>query len=470
MTSILNCKDFQLVTSDYDIFNNNITSKVTEINSNIIFSGFYDFLTHYINLTEAEKATFINNYIYWQETEGGGFPAIQNDSHVVFIYYNTTAVIESCAIVGDFSAYNAINMTRLDSNFSFFYYSLSTNFLEFPHTSFEFSVESRTRIDYFYIINGEDEWRTDPRNPHQSPFTVGQNASELAMPLFQQPVDIIHRPEIPHGTVITLQTPWQNPKVQVYLPPNYDPLGCYPTMYTGDGSSYITLMAAINILDNMIADLRIKPIIAVFIDHKDSDPNDPNNVFTRINWYNCNPEYLTYLDSLVTYIDDTYATIPSPYARLHLGFSISALASAYVVLERPTTFKLLASQSGSYSKGEDSYEIMTKYSHAAASLDLKGWFSVGTYENNNNFEILMVNDTKNMVSIFNMKGWPTEAIHNPECHSFGAWRHILDEMLEYFFSAPITTTSTIQERTILPFAFVLLPLIVIIYSRKRREN
>ncbi len=481
-------KDVQIVTADYDVYDNIF---LKSIETNITFSGFYDFLSQYNNSTEIERPTIIDNYISWQKTDGGGFPAIQNDSHVVFIYYNETTLIESCAIIGDFSAYNTINMTRLAPNISFFYYSLSNNVLQFPHTSFEFIVEPITRIDYFFIINGGDEWRVDPRNPRQSPFTFGQNASELAMSQFQQPLDIIHRSDIPHGTLTTLQTPWHNPNVQIYLPPNYDPLGSYPTMYTGDGSFYITLMSAIDVLDNLIADQRIEPIIVVFIDHKNSDPSNPNDSLSRIEWYNCNPEYLTYLDSLNTYIDENFATNPSPYARLHLGFSISALTSAYVILERPRTFKLLASQSGSYPKGEASYEIMTKYTHAPNSLDLKVWFSVGSYENNNNFNSPMVDTTKNMVSICDAKGWSVEAIYNPECHSYGAWRHTLDDLLEYFFSEPITKTlppssqiptttgisetqvttitSIIQERTPLPLISILLPLIALLYSQKRKS-
>ncbi|MFX0207814.1 MAG: alpha/beta hydrolase, partial [Candidatus Hodarchaeota archaeon] len=485
ITPNINYVDFQSVRNEDGSKFGNIKPKSTEIDSSTAFSDFYDFLIQYSNSPETEKATIIDNYISWQETDGGGFPAIQNDSHVVFIYYNKTALIESCAIIGDFSAYNAINMTRLDPNFSLFYYPLSNNTLKFSHTSFEFIVEPTTRIDYFFIINCEDRWRKDPRNPHQSPFTFNQNASELVMPYFQQSFDIIHRPDIPHGTLTTLQSPWQNPVVQVYLPPNYNPQGNYPTLYTGDGSYYITLMSTINILDNMIADQRIEPIIAVFIDHKDADPNNPNDALSRIDWYKCNSEYLTYLDSLVTFIDEKYATNPSPYARLHLGFSISALASAYVILERSQKFKLLASQSGSYSIGEVAYEIMIKYAHAPISLDLKTWFSVGTYENNNNFNSPMVDDTKNMVSICIAKGWPTEAIYNPECHSFGAWRHILDNMLEYFFADPITitkatssqiqttttttTTSVTQESATLNFVFVLIPLFLLIFSRKRKS-
>jgi enterochelin esterase family protein len=386
-------------------------------------------------------------------------------------------------------------MTRLDANFSFFYYELSNNFLQFPHTSFVFKIEPTTRIDYFFLINGEEDLYTDPRNPHVSPSSFGRNSSELAMPLFQQPLEIIHRPGIPHGTLTTLQVPWDNPNVQVYLPPNYYPSGKYPTMYTGDGSYYVTLMSAVEILDNMIADQRIEPIIAVFIDHKDADPTDPNDVFTRLEWYNCNSEYLTYLDNLVAYIDENYATNPSPYARLHLGFSISALASAYVALERSETFKLFASQSGSYPIGESLYELMTKFTNAPISLDLKPWFSVGTYENNNNFGSPMVNTTMNMTSICTAKGWSVEVNYNPECHSFGAWRHLLDEMLEYFFSDPITktmptssqthtgtehsgtqyttstaTTSIIQEKTNFLLVFVFLPLLLLVFSRKRKSK
>ncbi len=486
-TIIMTPNLIQVVKTENDNKVDNIVKKTSELNTNQFFSSFYDFLVQYHNSTESEKATVIDYYITWQETDGGGFPAIQNDSHVVFIYYNSTTSIESCAILGDFTAYNAINMTKLDDNFSFFYYALSSNFFQFPHTSFEFIIEPATRIDYFFIINGEDEWRIDPRNPNQTPYTFGKNASELAMPKFIQPLDIIHRPDIPHGTLTTLQTPWNNPIVQVYLPPNYDQLGNYPTMYTGDGSYYIQLMSATDILDNMIADQRIEPIIAIFIDHKDADPNNPNDIYSRINWYNCNAEYLTFLDGLVAFIDANYATNPSPYARLHLGFSISALASAYVVLERSNTFKLLASQSGSYSRGETTFGIMSKYAQTPISMDLKTWFSVGLYENNNNFKVPMVEDTKNMVSICNAKGWSTTAVYNPECHSFGAWQHILDDMLEYFFSEPITETMptssqtqtsfqtktttalTDQEITNIPFIIILCSLMILIASRKRKS-
>ncbi|MFX0064795.1 MAG: alpha/beta hydrolase-fold protein [Candidatus Hermodarchaeota archaeon] len=419
------------------------------------FLNFSDFLTQYNIANETEKPNIINNYLEWQETTGGGFPAIQNDTNVVFIYYNSTLTINSCTLVGDFTAWNEISMTRLAEGVNFFYR--------------EYSFEPTSRIDYVFVINGVEQ--VDPRNPNQAPLDFGYSSSELAMPKFVQPTEILYRSDIPHGTVATLQPPWENPKVQVYLPPNYDPKKTYPTLYTGDGSYYITLMSVVNILDNLIADQRIEPIIAVFIDPIDFDPlsNDTQTTYARILWYKCNPEYLTFLDKLVKYIDETYATNHSSYARAHLGFSISGLASAYVVIERPETFKLMACQSGSFRVGEE-FGIMEKYSNAPASLDLKTWFSIGTYENNNNFNVPMVEYTQSMAAICSEK-WPTEVVYIHECHSFGAWRHVLDDMLEFFFPYQIDPSTTASAETSMPIiiSLIVFPLmaIVLLYFRKK---
>lgn len=174
------------------------------------------------------------------------------------------------------------------------------------------------------------------------------------------------------------------------------------------------------------------------------------------------PEYLTYLDGLVDFIDEIYSTNQSAYARLHLGFSASGLASAYTIIERPEKFKLLASQSGAFWAG-DEYGIKIQYLLATLSLDLKTWFSVGTYENNNSNETPMVNDTQRMVEICREKGWITDEVYNPECHSFGQWRHVLDEMLEFFFPYKGSTKKIIQNPI-----YIILPLIIIpiLYKRK----
>ncbi len=315
------------------------------------FINFDDFLEQYTAALEEDKPEIINDYLEWQENNGG-FPAIQNNTDIVFIYYSVH-YLSTLGVVGDFNSWSSlISMVKLESDVSFFYKKMS--------------FEPSARLDYKFVKDGSD-WIIDPRNPNTVTGGFGPN-SELSMPEFIQPTEIIPRDNISHGEIITLSDPWISPKVQVYLPPNYSSNKTYSTFYTSDGSEYISLASATVILDNLIADKRIDPVIGVFIDP----------LGDRIEWYRCNPDYLTYLDGLVEFIDNTYSTNNSAYTRLHLGDSMGGIVSAYVGLERNETFKLIGSHSGAFWTGDD-YGILPKYHDASPSIDLKMWFSAGTY-------------------------------------------------------------------------------------------
>ena len=448
---------FVLINSNYKIVkseqteNRNLERKDNYLNLSYSFNNFSSFLELYHTANETEKPIILADYLSWQESIGGGFPAIQNITYTVFIYYDPLDTVDICGIVGDFTAWNVKNMTILEEGVSFFYFNCS--------------FEPTSRIDYLFVI--DDDLILDDRNPRTSPAGFDFIVSELAMPEFIQPEEINYREEIAHGQLQTLTNPWSNPIVQVYLPPYYDSNRLYPVLYTGDGSSYTDLMSMVNILDNLIADERISPIIVVFIDPIDFIPGQPYDYLIRVDWYNCNPEYLDYLEDLVEYIDSTYSTNTSAYARCHLGYSISGLVSTYVALEKPNLFKLVASQSGSFSIGQSSYLIKTKYSLASENLDFKAWFSIGTYENNNNFGTPMVEDTEEMASICESKGWITDLVYNVgECHSNGQWRHCLDEMLEFFFPYKIYI---IAEETEMKLLFLIIPSTVLVVFLKRRK-
>ncbi len=68
------------------------------------FDNFSHFVETYNSVSEVEKNTVLEDYLLWQETSGGGFPAIQNDTYVVFIYYSSSLVLDECGITGDFTA------------------------------------------------------------------------------------------------------------------------------------------------------------------------------------------------------------------------------------------------------------------------------------------------------------------------------------------------------------------------------
>jgi enterochelin esterase family protein len=396
----------------------------TTINSNAIFINFYDFITQFKQANDSDKLSLVNSYISWQEQHG--FPAIINDTHVIFIYY-TSGSDSSLNLAGDFNSwdFNYDPMSKLGPSINFFY-----RLKVFDPTA---------RLDYKFVKGGSN-WILDPRNPNKMPGGYGDN-SELRMPKFKQPTEILFRDNIAHGQLNTVSTSFvgANPTVQVYLPPNYDPLMNYSTAYFTDGSEYLIYDSTVNIIDNLIAEGRIEPIIGVFIDPWQS-------VNDRVTWYDCQfDSYINYIDVIVDFIDTTYATNTSATARLHLGDSLGGQISSYVGISRHNLFKNVGSHSGAFWYGQNTCNLIDKIEKANETMHLKFWFSAGVYEE------AIWNDTKKVQQMVYDKNWDCNSMYLQEGHSWGSWRHTLDDLLEFFYTPnPSDTnqcTATITQPT-----------------------
>ncbi|MCK7529194.1 MAG: hypothetical protein MZV64_72400 [Ignavibacteriales bacterium] len=117
------------------------------------------------------------------------------------------------------------------------------------------------RIDYLLIV--DDSTITDPRNPVVTPSGFGLH-SQCAMPLFETKTVREYRNNIQHGTIDTLwfesrQTSIPPRMLKIYKPANYDSLFLLPTLYVNDGFKAIEYNSYINVIDNLIADKKIKP-------------------------------------------------------------------------------------------------------------------------------------------------------------------------------------------------------------------
>lgn len=105
------------------------------------------------------------------------------------------------------------------------------------------------------------------------------------------------------------------------LPAGYGSSNTYPVIYTADGSAWRKFMALPVILDNLIADRVIEPVMAVMID----------SAKDRRSWYFYNPKYLEYLGKVVKYVDKRYSTRADDgrlVSILEGGYNLSGLASA----------------------------------------------------------------------------------------------------------------------------------------------
>ncbi|PWI49402.1 hypothetical protein CEE45_02390 [Candidatus Heimdallarchaeota archaeon B3_Heim] len=409
------------------------------------FTDFYDFLDQYQNATEGDKPTIINDYMFWQTNANGGFPAIINATHVVFIYYNSSESITSCLVSLDIFDWVPFTMVQLDPTVSFFYRA--------------FTLRPSTRANYQFFIDGVKN--LDPRNQYRITGIWGWIDSELALPPFEREYYYVYRPDVPHGSVTPLTNFSSDPYVQIYLPPDYNVNLVYPVVYFADGSAYTEVMNTTTILDNLIFDDKIIPLIAVFSDPLGFDPERPFEYDwnDRSSFYKSRSTYLSFLDDLVAYIDDHYSTIDSPFARLHVGLSLTGYVSAYVAFERSDTIKLAAIQSGSSSLTSISYQLEN---YANASLDLKFWICVGTYES-------LMSFNEELYKVCKTKEWETEIHFYPEGHSYAFWQHTMDELLVFFFPNSWTfTTATTTKATIPSWNILLLILsLTIIISKKK---
>ena len=89
----------------------------------------------------------------------------------------------------------------------------------------------------------------------------------------------------------------------------------YPVVYILDGGNYVEKMDVPRILDRLIAQKSIPPIIAVF-----SEPSDRQEEYSR------SPGWRTFVTSeLVPLVDKRFRTFPSPDHRVILGSSLGRL-------------------------------------------------------------------------------------------------------------------------------------------------
>jgi enterochelin esterase-like enzyme len=301
------------------------------------------------------------------------------------------------------------------------------------------NFELDARLDYKFVLNGSN-WILDPENPHTCQGGFGPN-SELSMPLYVQPWEINYNPNIAHGTVLT-KTIFStivnaNYQLSIYLPPGYDSLAAttYPTVYFQDGSEYISLGKAVNVIDNLLDSSKIQPLIAVFV-----KPNNRNEEYAGSlrNQYR-----LFFVNELVPYIDSNYKTKSDPSHRLVLGDSFGGNISALISYNHPEVFGLCGLHSGAFwPNGYEAYNLIVN----GPVKDIKWSLIWGTYES---LYINMRDFRENLLSASYELDW----LERPEGHSWGLWRATVDRMLIYFF--PDNSSDVIADNNFVADDFIL---------------
>jgi enterochelin esterase family protein len=282
------------------------------------------------------------------------------------------------------------------------------------------------RFNYKIVLNGRERV-LDPLNPYQQLEGAGYE-SVVRMPAYIFPQTVIAREDIVPGTLsdnltILSENLGYNINYRVYTPAGYDDLDGLPVIYVTDGQDYAheEMGSMVIVLDNLVADGAIEPLIAVFI-----DPRNPDTGQNRRNAeLGGNDRFAKFVTvELVSKIDRSYNTNVSPEARAILGMSWGGVTSAYIGLHYSDTIQRVAILSPYLVPRPwivDDYKKIER-------LPLKVFMSQGTYD----FDL---KNTRALRDIFEAKGYPLKYIEVNDGHAWGNWRGLLDDMLIYLFGS-----------------------------------
>lgn len=360
---------------------------------------FSEFLQEVDSLSDPQaKMALVDSFMSYAAQFG--FP-LTEDSLCHFLYRGTPGLPFSVA--GDFNGWQPNNDLFTQVSGTDLYY----------HSKI-FPLDAR--LDYKFVLN--NNWILDPLNPYTVTGGFGPN-SELRMPEYIFPWEIIYDPGIPHGSTeqhtFSSTVLNNNRSVWVYLPPGYqqDTL-TYPTIYVQDGGEYIQLASMVNVLDNLLAANLIQPVIAVFV-----NPVNRNSEY----WTNSDNYLLMLTTELIPFVEANYRCKSAPRHRAMMGASLGGLVSLYGAFQYPQVFGLSAGQSSSIWITNPS--IIQLYGNSPKK-DIEIYVDWGTFEG-------LAQEHYQFIGVLQSKGYTYTANEYHEGHSWGNWRAHIDEILKAFW-------------------------------------
>ena len=387
---------------------NETVPPVEEIPDYKEFTSYNDFketLLAIANISDDAKRTEHID-IFWDSLVANHqVPFVFGDS-VAFLYKNAES---SPFWAGDFNGWNSSVWQGQPVGFS-------------DIKMYEAVFPSDARLDYKIVNKGR--WLLDPANEYRQYGGFGAN-SELRMPDWIYPEETIAKENVLKGNLSDnyyIQSTNLSYKVQykVYTPYNYDSELDMPVIYVTDGHEYADdKMGSMTIvLDNLIFEGLIKPLIAVFIDPRNPDKISENR---RADEYRSNIKFADFVaDELASSIDNQFKTSTSADDRAILGASYGGWNSSYFGLVRNDKFHLIGIHSPATSS-----ELIQGYENST-DLPIKLFMSTG-----------VIYDThfqaRDLKAVLESKGYPLLYIELNQGHSWGNWREMLKPLLTNFF-------------------------------------
>ena len=304
---------------------------------------------------------------------------------------------------------------------------------------FAYNLSPNDSLQSVNDVKGDEAMRNrlamlqvDPLNPHRCPTTFGAygaDSSYVQLPgapplLWNSPAQPDRKGKV---EVTAIQSDYLKgeKKLWIYTPPGFAKEGTrYPLLVLFDGDRNVMWIP--RILDLLIAQKRIPPILAIMTDN--SVPS------ARRTELPCNPQFANFLATeLVPWARKNYHATERPDRTIVAGSSFGGLASVYAGLQHSDVFGNVISLSGSFwwkPNGDEKAEWLTSLANASPRLPLRVYLEVGLMES----YAMQIDDNRRMRAVLAAKGYPLHYSEYDGGHAFLNWSGGMADGLQFLLA------------------------------------
>lgn len=295
-----------------------------------------------------------------------------------------------------------------------------------PIWSTSFALPRDAYLEYVFFDPRTGQRHPDPFNPRSVNNGVGGRNHFFYMPEAEATPLAVPRKDIKHGLLTRhIAETWMladdgRREVHLYRPPVKGPV---PLLVVYDGTDYLRRGKLATIVDNLIAEKRIRPLAIAFLQ---------NGKSRRGVEYACSDATIAWLDHAILPLAREHLNLlnikRNPGAYGVLGASFGGLMSVYTGLRMPETFGKVLSQSGVFEFEGRDFAAVDLIRARQGSSQLKIWMDVGRFDS-------LLQDNRRMQPILHGHGYDVIYREFSGSHNYTAWRDDVWRGLEALFPA-----------------------------------
>ena len=370
-------------------------------------------------------------------------PVVNPDGTVTFRYQAPKAV--KVTVSGDFLPTQKMVFKMGDQEISYDAPGVG-ELKEGQHGIWEYTTDVKVAPEmYTYTFNVDGNTVIDNNNRWVN-RDIASLTSAFIVPGGR--ADLYTIQDVPHGTVskVWYESPTAgfDRRLSVYTPAGYEQnkKQKYPVLYVlhgigGDEDAWLDQGRAAQILDNLIAQGKAKPMIVVFTNGNISEEAAPGQNSTGYVHPTTNlPKTMegtfeTGFPEVVKFIDSNYRTIAKKQSRAICGLSMGGFHTLYISLNNPDMFGYSGMFSAAIGVSDDSVSpIYQNFDQKLATYFSKKpsllWIGCGNTD-------FLIQTNQEFVKKLKDNNYPHEYLENDGGHIWRNWRIYLTEFVPKLF-------------------------------------